>query len=92
MIPFAPYTGLFLSGTIACRLPIVNSTRYYTGITDMMINKRTDRSILSHRFLTMFSANESAKCKQGEHDTRRGNQEVASSEYHIERGFGPVKW
>ena len=34
--------------------------------------------------------NESAKCKQGEHYTRQGNQEVASSEYHIERGFGPV--
>jgi len=38
----------------------------------------------------MPGANESAKCKQGEHDTRQGNQEVASSEYHIERGFGPV--
>lgn len=38
----------------------------------------------------MISANESAKCKQGEHDTRQGNQEVASFEYHIERGFGPV--
>jgi hypothetical protein len=38
----------------------------------------------------MRAANESAKCKQGEHDTRQGNREVASSEYHIERGFGPV--
>lgn len=38
----------------------------------------------------MLGANESARCKQGEHDTRQGNQEVASSEYHIERGFGPV--
>jgi hypothetical protein len=38
----------------------------------------------------MLGANESAKCKQGEHDTRQGNQEVASSEYHIERDFGPV--
>ena len=38
----------------------------------------------------MLAANESAKCKQGEPDTRQGNREVASSEYHIERGFGPV--
>jgi len=38
----------------------------------------------------MLGANESAKCKQGEPDTRQGNQEVASSEYHTERGFGPV--
>jgi hypothetical protein len=38
----------------------------------------------------MLGASESAKCKQGERDTRQGNQEVASSEYHIERGFGPV--
>lgn len=56
----------------------------------MIINKRTDRSSLSHRFLTTLGANESAKCKQGERDTQQGNQEVASSEYHIERGFGPV--
>jgi len=38
----------------------------------------------------MLGANESAQCKQGEPDTRQGNQEVASSEYRIERGFAPV--
>jgi hypothetical protein len=38
----------------------------------------------------MLGAIESAKYKQGELDTRQGNQEAASSEYHIERGFGPV--
>jgi hypothetical protein len=38
----------------------------------------------------MLGANESAKCKHKELGTRQGNQGVASSEYHIERGFGPV--
>ncbi len=38
----------------------------------------------------MLDGNESAECEQGKLDTRQGNLEVASSEYHIERGFGPA--
>jgi hypothetical protein len=56
----------------------------------MIANKRTNRSILRHRFLTVPGLGEAARWKQGGHYTRLGNQEAASSEYHIVRDFDPV--